>query len=127
MASGYIGILAVELYFPENGSLKGKRKYLKSATAQLHQRFGASVAEVNHHELWQRAALTVVCVARRYSELNELLAAAERYLSAQEYELIRSERRVMSVEELSADPYPATLALEGAGWDGNLDEMRGSD
>ena len=28
-----MGILCVELHFPENGSLKGKRKYLKSARA----------------------------------------------------------------------------------------------
>ena len=127
MASGYIGILSVELHFPESGSLKGKRKFVKSAKAQLHQRFGASVAEVNHHDLWQRAALAVACVAGNHTDLTELLAAAERYLGAQEYELIRSERRIMSVEELPADPYAASLALEGAGWEGDLDEMRDSD
>ena len=93
--AGYVGILSVELHFPENGSLKGKRKYVKSAKAQLHQRFGASVAEVDHHDLWQRAALTVACVARGYSELNELLAAAERYLGAQEFELVSVEREVV--------------------------------
>ena len=64
MGAGYVGILSVELHFPEAGSLKGKRKYVKSAKAQLQQRFGASVAEVDHHELWQRARLTVACVAR---------------------------------------------------------------
>ena len=47
---------SVELHFPEAGSLKGKRKYVKSAKAQLQNRFGASVAEVDHHELWQRCA-----------------------------------------------------------------------
>ena len=64
MGAGYVGILAVELHFPEAGSLKGKRKHVQSAKAQLHNRFGASVAEVDHHELWQRAGLTVACVAR---------------------------------------------------------------
>ena len=48
--AGYVGILSVELHFPENGSLKGKRKYVKSAKAQLHERFGATVAEVEFHE-----------------------------------------------------------------------------
>ena len=85
MATGYVGILTVELHFPEPGSLKGQRKYVKSAKAQLQQRFGASVAEVDHHELWQRAALTVACVARGYREVGELLDAAERYLAGQEY------------------------------------------
>ena len=54
MAAGYIGILAIELHFPEAGSLKGKRKHVLSAKAQLQNRFGATVAEVDHHEQWQR-------------------------------------------------------------------------
>ena len=95
MSAGYVGILSVELHFPENGSLKGKRKYVKSAKAQLHERFGASVAEVDHHDLWQRAALTVSCVSREHSELQGLLDAVERYLASQEWELLRADREVV--------------------------------
>jgi uncharacterized protein YlxP (DUF503 family) len=99
MGAGYVGILSVELYFPENGSLKGKRKYVKSAKAQLQNRFGASVAEVDHHDLWQRAGLTVACVARGHTELQELLDGAERYLAGQEWELIRADREVVTVDD----------------------------
>ena len=95
METGFVGILSVELHFPENGSLKGKRKFLKSTRAQLHERFGASVAEVDHHDLWQRACLTVACAARGYRELHELLDAVERYLGSQDFELLRSEREVV--------------------------------
>ncbi len=96
MAAGYVGILSVELHFPEAGSLKGKRKHVKSAKAQLQNRFGASVAEVDHHDLWQRARLTVACVAREHNEVEQLLEEAVRYLSAQEYELVRAEKEVLS-------------------------------
>lgn len=95
MGSGYVGILSVELHFPESGSLKGKRKYVKSAKAQLHDRFGASVAEVDHHDLWQRARLTVACAASGHRELQELLEAAVRYLGSQEFELVSVEREVI--------------------------------
>jgi uncharacterized protein YlxP (DUF503 family) len=95
MATGYVGILSVELHFPEAGSLKGKRKHVQSAKAQLRQRFGVSVAEVDHHDLWQRARLTVACAAGGHKELHELLDAAERYLVAQEFELVRIEREVV--------------------------------
>ena len=95
MGAGYVGILSAELHFPENGSLKGKRKELLSAKAQLQRRFGASVAEVDHHELWQRSRLTLSCVARGHRELEELLDGAERYLAGQEYELVRAERDVV--------------------------------
>ena len=60
----------MELHFPEARSLKGKRKHVKSAKAQLQNRFGASVAEVDHHEKWQRARLTIACVARSTTRRN---------------------------------------------------------
>ena len=97
--AGFVGILSVELHFPENGSLKGKRKYVKSAKAQLHERFGATVAEVEFHELWQRAGLTVACAARDHRELQELLDAVVRYLGSQEFELLRADREVVAPGE----------------------------
>jgi uncharacterized protein len=99
MGAGYVGILTVELHFPEAGSLKGKRKYVKSAKAQLQQRFGASVAEVDHHDLWQRSRLTLSCVARDHREVEELLAGAERYLAGQEWELLGVEREIVSLDD----------------------------
>jgi uncharacterized protein YlxP (DUF503 family) len=98
VSGGYVGILSVELHFPEAGSLKGKRKYVKSAKAQLQNRFGASVAEVDHHELWQRSRLTLSCVAREYREVEALLADAERYLHGQEYEVVRAERDIVALD-----------------------------
>ncbi len=99
MGAGYVGILSAELHFPDNASLKGKRRHVKSAKAQLQQRFGASVAEVDYHELWQRARLTVACVARGHRELLQLLDGAERYLASQEYELVGVEREVVVLDE----------------------------
>jgi len=100
VGAGYVGILTFELHFPEAGSLKGKRKYLRSAKAQLQNRFGAAVAEVDHHELWQRAGLTVACSSRGHRELQELLDAVERYLGSQDFVLLRAEREVIVPGEL---------------------------
>jgi uncharacterized protein len=99
VSSGYVGILCVELHFPEAGSLKAKRKYVKSAKAQLQNRFGASVAEVDHHDLWQRSRLTIACVARNHREVEALLADAERYLNGQEFLLARAERDVVTLAD----------------------------
>src|SRR3954449_9784292 len=97
MGAGWGGILTVELHFPEAGSLKGKRKFVKSAKANLQNRFGASVAEVDHHDLWQRAGLTAAVVTGEYREAEALLDDAERYLNGQEYVLVRAERDVVTL------------------------------
>jgi uncharacterized protein YlxP (DUF503 family) len=97
--SGFVGILSAELHFPEAGSLKGKRKYVKAAKAQLQNRFGASVAEVDHHELWQRTRLTVACAGRAARDVQELLDRAERYLAGQEWELGQTQRELVSLDD----------------------------
>jgi uncharacterized protein YlxP (DUF503 family) len=99
VSAGFVAILTAELHFPEAGSLKGKRSYVKSAKAQLENRFGASVAEVDHHELWQRCALTAAFVCREAREAEELAARAEQWLAAQEWELVRAERLLVSPED----------------------------
>jgi hypothetical protein len=96
VAAGYVGILSVELHFPEAGSLKGKRRYVKSAKAQLQNRLGASVAEVDHHDLWQRSRLTVACVARGHRDAETLLEEAVRYLNGQEYEVLSVSREIVA-------------------------------
>src|SRR5437762_4719734 len=99
MAGGYVGILSAELHLPENGSLKGKRKELLSVKAQLQRRFGASVAEVDHHELWQRSRLSLSCVAPGQRQLEELHDGAERFLAGQAFALVRVERDAGTLDD----------------------------
>ena len=99
MRGGFVAILTAELHFPEAGSLKGKRKHVMSAKANLQNRFGASVAEVDHHELWQRATLSAAFAARDAREAHELAAAAERWLHGQEWELVRADRILVAPDD----------------------------
>ena len=99
MASGWVGILAAELHFPEAHSLKEKRMSVRSAKEQLRNRFGAAVAEVDHHDVWQRARITAAVVAREHGEAARLVADAERYLASREWELGLVERDILSLED----------------------------
>jgi uncharacterized protein len=100
VASGYVGILSFDLHFPEGGSLKAKRKELLSLKSDLQKRVGAAVAEVDHHELWQRSRLTLAIVDRRQHTLHERLDEAERLACAQWYEAMRFERAIITPEDL---------------------------
>jgi uncharacterized protein YlxP (DUF503 family) len=99
VSSGYVAILTAELHFPESGSLKAKRHHLRSARDQLRTRFGAAVAEVDHHDLWQRATLTVACVARDAAGAEELAAGAERWLASGDWVLARCDRLLVAPDD----------------------------
>ena len=99
MSSGYVAILTVELHFPEAASLKGKRHFVRSAKDNLRNRFGAAVAEVDHHDLWQRATLSVACVSRSAHEAKELAAGAERWLASGDWVLVRCDHLLVSADD----------------------------
>jgi uncharacterized protein YlxP (DUF503 family) len=77
---GHVGILTVDLHLPEGGSLKTKRKELLRLKAFLARRFACAVAEVDHHDLWQRTRLTLAMVSRTAGEADERLEDASRSL-----------------------------------------------
>lgn len=77
-----MAVVTWELHLNGCQSLKDKRRILKSLKDRLHQRFNVSVAETDHHDLWQRAELTcgVVSTDRRHAET--VLASAERLVAS---------------------------------------------
>ena len=66
----------VELHLPDVGSLKGKRHVLKGLKERVRARFEVSVAEVDHHDLWQRATLALACVSHDSRHANEVVSKA---------------------------------------------------
>jgi uncharacterized protein len=95
MTRGFVGIYSFELLFPESHSLKEKRMHVRSVKAQLQNRVGCAIAEVDHHDVWQRARLTLACVAREAGEAERLMDVAERWLVGREFELLSHERQLV--------------------------------
>jgi uncharacterized protein YlxP (DUF503 family) len=96
----FVCLVEIHLHFPDNGSLKGKRKELQGLKAQLQRRFGAAVAETDHHDLWQRATLSAAVVARSAGAATEAAARIQRYVDSQFPETSRTERALASGDEL---------------------------
>jgi uncharacterized protein len=98
--SSYVCLLEIHLHFPDNGSLKGKRKELSSLKAQLQRRFGAAVAETGYHDLWQRSELTAALVGTGITDLGNRAAALERYVISMFPDGARVETHLVSREDL---------------------------
>ena len=69
-----VGLLSIELYVPGAQSLKDKRMVLRRLKDRL-AKFNVAVAEVDHHDLWQRAALGVVTISNAQAHADRELAA----------------------------------------------------
>jgi uncharacterized protein YlxP (DUF503 family) len=98
--SGFVAVLVIDLHFADSASLKGKRKELSSIKAVLRGRLGAAVAEIDHHDLWQRATLTAALTGGSMTSLTAAADRVERWLQARLPDGVRVERIVASVEEL---------------------------
>jgi uncharacterized protein YlxP (DUF503 family) len=101
----FVCLIQIGLHFPDNGSLKGKRKEVVSLKAQLQRRFGAAVAETDHHDLWQRATLTAALVGRTASIVDDAGAKLERYVLSQFPDGVRTERALVSSDEVIGGSY----------------------
>ena len=96
----FLCLLELELHLPENADLKGKRKEVQSLKAQLHRRFGAAVAETDHHDLWQRATLSAALISRDRRGLEETADGLQRFVDARFGDWVSWERTVVSTVEL---------------------------
>jgi uncharacterized protein YlxP (DUF503 family) len=96
----FVCLVEIHLHFPDNGSLKGKRKELQSLKAQLQRRFGAAVSETDHHDLWQRATLTAALVGRDAGPVEDAAAKLRRYVESQFPQGVRFERGLVSADEV---------------------------
>jgi uncharacterized protein YlxP (DUF503 family) len=108
---GFVAVLVLDLHFPEAGSLKAKRKDLQSIKAILHGRFGATVAETDHQDLWQRAELTVALAGSSATQLEEAVGHVCRWLDARCPDGVGMERMFASTADLR--DVMSTLRLDG--------------
>jgi uncharacterized protein YlxP (DUF503 family) len=68
-----VGVCTVELFLSGSQSLKDKRQVLLSLKDRLRDKFNLSVAEVDGHDLWQKAVLGMACVANEGRHCNQVL------------------------------------------------------
>ncbi len=68
-----VGLLTLELHIPDAQSLKDKRQVLRSLKDRLRREFNVAVAELEHHEAWQRSVIGVVTLSNEERHVRESL------------------------------------------------------
>lgn len=91
-----VGVCRIGLRLPENQSLKGKRRVIKSVITRLQNNYNVSVAEIDNQNLWQLATLGVACVSNHRRHADETLANVVKFIleNYPQLELLNSETEV---------------------------------
>jgi uncharacterized protein YlxP (DUF503 family) len=69
----FIGVLTLELYIHEAGSLKEKRMVVNSLLDRIRARFNVSAAQIDDHDLWQSATLGVAVISNDQKTANTVM------------------------------------------------------
>jgi uncharacterized protein len=98
MTTAFVCLVEIQLHLNDSHDLKAKRKVLHSLKTQVRQRFGASVAEVDGHDTWQRSTLICALVGDR--EVTARADELERFVEARCPGGCRFERDLLSLADI---------------------------
>ena len=92
--------MCFDLHVPQSRSLKAKRAVIRPIVDGLRHRFHVSVAEVDHQDQWQRAAIAVAVVGGTHTHVNDILDSIERFVvAAPDIELLDIETSWLESEQ----------------------------
>jgi len=68
-----VAVYTIDLIIPESHSLKDKRRILMQLRDKIARKFNVSIAELDHHNVWQKATLGIACLANEQRHVNQVL------------------------------------------------------
>jgi uncharacterized protein len=98
VVGAFVELIEVRLHFGEVQDLKGKRKLVKSIKDGVRQRFGASVAEVDGHDKWQRS--TLLCALVGEGDVSDRADGLVRFVESRCPEGCSVERNLLSLRDI---------------------------
>ena len=96
--TAFVELIEIHLHFGEVQDLKGKRKLVKSLKDSIRQRFGASVAEIEGHDKWQRSTLLCALVGNR--DVSDRSDGLIRFVESRVPEGCSFERDLLSLRDI---------------------------
>ncbi len=96
--TAFVELIEIRLHFGEVQDLKGKRKLLKSLKDGIRQRFGASVAEIEGHDNWQRS--TLLCALVGDARVSDRVDGLVRFVESRCPDGCSVERDLLSLRDI---------------------------
>jgi uncharacterized protein len=96
--TAFVELIEIRLHFGEVQDLKGKRKHLASLKDGIRQRFGASVAEIDGHDTWQRSVL--LCALVGDGEVSDRADGLLRFVESRCPDGCAFERNLLSLRDI---------------------------
>lgn len=96
----FTGTLCVDLRLGDVHTLKQKRSVVRPIVAEVQRRFGVSVAETGHLDLYRRAEIGVAVVSGDSAQCRDVLDAVERLVAERpEVEVLQTRRQLFSADD----------------------------
>jgi uncharacterized protein len=77
-----VGISTIEIFFPENQSLKDKRQLLRRIVEKTRARFSISIMEIDQNNLWQRAKIGFSVIGVKQDHVNKMIDNVHEYIES---------------------------------------------
>ena len=94
----HVGVCKITVRIPDNQTIKGKRRVIKSLSSRIRNKFNVSVAEVEDNKAWQLATLGITCASNSARHTDEIIQSVVAFIenSREDLELVAQEQETLS-------------------------------
>ncbi|MGD0231658.1 MAG: DUF503 domain-containing protein [Syntrophorhabdales bacterium] len=93
-----VGVSRLEIFLPENHSLKEKRQAMRRIVERTKGKFNISIMEIDQTNLWQKASVGFAVVGVKQDHVNSTIENVSRYIESLYIgEVIRSTTEIMVI------------------------------
>ena len=100
-----VGAMIITLHLGQGGSLKAKRKVVRSLTDRVRARFNAAAAEIGAQDLWQRIELGFTVCGNESAHVDNQLDSIRRFVERMALAEVTDVRReLINLKEMKWAP-----------------------
>ena len=93
-----VGVARLEIFLPENHSLKEKRQAMRRIVERTKGKFNISIMETNQTNLWQKATVGFAVIGVKQDHVSATIENVSRYIESMYIgKVIGSETEIMVI------------------------------